>query len=339
MNANEHYVSQVLLRKFTTDGHLQRYRVKENKWKRVSPKKVFSEHGYNQLLINGQVDHTLEQAFSKVETPLPKTFAALEQAANSTSTELSPEVFENLCWYCAFIKRISPFAKAAAPVDFVMQLDKDLEQGRDEILREVMQFPEYAIQFFRKEHAQGKKIIIHSQNFLQSVYRIQFRRSYGDAYNMFRNNTKWTICESPIEMPISDVALTEIPVTTHNAILYGLPIGPKLLLKGQLTLGNQVSSSQTTVNGGLLTTEQAELWFEAICLSAVDELASKEIIPDVSAARARAKVKGIAFTKIVNPDAAMKAGRENFTADFGLIAVSPEEYVKFIHSFIQPPNK
>jgi hypothetical protein len=106
-----------------------------------------------------------------------------------------------------------------------------------------------------------------------------------------------------------------------------------------MNLGNQVSSSQTIVKGDLLTTEQAELWFEAICLSAVDELASKEIIPDVSAARARATAKGIAFTKIVNPEAAMKAGMENFTADFGLIVVSPDDYVKFIHSFIQPPNK
>src|SRR5258707_492825 len=98
MNANEHYVSQVLLRRFTTNGHLQRYRVKENTWKHISPKGVYSDTGYNQLLVDVKVDHTLEQAFSKVETPLPSTFRELEQAANSTSTELSPEAFENLCW-------------------------------------------------------------------------------------------------------------------------------------------------------------------------------------------------------------------------------------------------
>jgi len=78
---------------------------------------------------------------------------------------------------------------------------------------------------------------------------------------------------------------------------------------------------------------------DAICLSAVGELASKEVIPDVPAARARAKARGIAFTKIVNPDAALEAGRDNFTAPFGLTVVSPEDYVKFIHSFIQPPDK
>jgi hypothetical protein len=75
--------------------------------------------------------------------------------------------------------------------------------------------------------------------------------------------------------------------------------------------GNQKSSSETIAKGDTLTTEEAELWFEAICLSAVSELASKEIIPDVPAARARAKAKGIAFTKVVNPKAAMKAGVEN----------------------------
>lgn len=339
MNANEHYVSQVLLRRFTTHGHLQRYNVGENNWKRVSPKNVFSHYGYNQLLVNGQVDHTLEQAFSKVETHLPKTFEALERAANSVSTELPVDVFENLCWYCAFIKGVSPFSKAAAPVDFIMQLDSDLERGVDEILRDELQFAESEIQLFRREHGLGKKIIIYSQGFLQSIYRIQFRRKYGFDFSMFRYHTKWTICHSPIEMPISDVALTEIPITAPDAVVYGLPIGPKLLLKGYVKRGSQHSSSETVIRGGTLTPEEAELWFEAICLSAVSELASKAVIPDVPAARARARVKGVAFTKIVDPDAVMKAGLKNFSEPLGLVVVSPEEYVKFVHSFIQPPDK
>jgi len=312
--------------------------VPENRWARLSPKKVFSEYGYNQLLVDGQVDHTLERAFQKVETPLPKTFEALELAANQSSTELPIDVYENLCWYCAFLKRISPFAKAAAPADFVIQLDKDLEQGRDEIMRELL-MPEHAIQFFRKEHALGKKVIIYSRNFLQAVYRIQFRIKYGFDYSTFRHNTIWTICNSPIELPIADVPITEIPVSVHNSIFYGLPLGPNLLLKGQIKWGTQQGSSQTLIKSHTLSREEAELWFEAICLSAVTELVSKEIIPDVQAARLRAKDKGIAFTKIVNPDAAISAGLENFTSDFGLIVVSPEVYVKFIHSFIKPPDK
>lgn len=339
MNANEHYVSQVLLRRFTVAGHLQRYRVQTDKWKRVSPKKVFSDFGYNQLLVYGQVDNTLEQAFSKVETPLPKTFDALEEAANKTSTELPLAVFENLCWYCAFIKRVSPFAKAAAPADFIIQLDMELENGRDDTLREVLNFPEEIVQCYRKEHVLGRKVIIDSQNFLQVVYRIQFRRKYGFDYSTFRHNTKWTICNSPIELPISDVALTEIPIKAHNAIFYGLPIGPKLFLKGQINWGKQASSSQTIVKGATLGLEEAELWFEAICLSAVTELVCKKTIPDILAARTRAKAKGIAFTKITNPDATILAGTKDFKANFGLRVVSSEEYVRFIHSFIQPPDK
>lgn len=85
--------------------------------------------------------------------------------------------------------------------------------------------------------------------------------------------------------------------------------------------------------------EEAELWFEAICLSSVNELVSKQKIPDILAARARAKDKGIAFTKIVNPDIAISAGLENFNSHFGLIVVSSEEYVKFIRSFVQPSDK
>jgi len=84
---------------------------------------------------------------------------------------------------------------------------------------------------------------------------------------------------------------------------------------------------------------EAELWFEAICLSAVNELVSKDKIPDVLAARSRAKAKGIAFTKITDPDAIISAGQKKFTAQFGLVVVSLEEYVKFVHSFIQPPDK
>ena len=119
----------------------------------------------------------------------------------------------------------------------------------------------------------------------------------------------------------------------------GLPIAPNLLLKGQIKWGEQKSSSKTFIKSDTLSREEAELWLEAICLSAVNELVSKEILSDVQAARKRAKDKGIAFTKITNPDAAIRAGMENFTSDFGLIVVTPEVYVQFIHSFIKPPDK
>ncbi len=129
------------------------------------------------------------------------------------------------------------------------------------------------------------------------------------------------------------------PILSNAHTFYGFPIGPRLLLKGQIELGKQSNSSETIIKGDTLSVEEAALWFEAICLSAVTELVCKERIPDVPAARSRAKAKGIAFTKIVNPDLGISAGLKNFTSNFGLIVVSSDEYVKFIHSFIQPPDK
>jgi len=272
-------------------------------------------------------------------TPLPITFEALEKAADNPATELPLEIYENLCWYCAFLWRVSPFAKAAAPADFVIQLDKDLENGRVDMLREVLGYPEWICQTYRREHALGYKVIINSQNFLQLIYRIQFRLKYGDDYNKFRYFTKWTICRSPIELPIADVALTQIPVHTEKVVVYGLPISPRLLLKGQMAMGEQTSSLATTVKGATMTKEEAEIWYEALCLSAVTELVSKKAIPDVLEVRARARSKGIAFTKITDPDALIAAGQFNFSGNFGLVVVPPEAYVKFIHSFIQPPDK
>jgi hypothetical protein len=339
MSANEHYVSQVLLRRFTENGHLHHFHLPTGKWRRLSPKKVFSGFGYNQLQVFGQVDHTLEQAFSKVESPLPITFAALEKAADNPTTELTADIYENLCWYCAFLWRVSPFAKMAAPVEFVVQLNMDLENNRLDTLREVLGYPERICQFYRCQRAMGYKVIINSQNFLQLIYRIQFRLKYGDDYTKFRYFTKWTICRSPIDLPIADVALTQIPVNTEKVVVYGLPISPRLLLKGQMAMGEQPSSLATTVKGATMSQAEAEIWYEALCLSAVNELVSKRAIPDVLEVRARARSNGIAFTKITDPDAIIAAGQFNFSGNFGLAVVPPEVYVKFIHSFLRPADK
>jgi len=85
--------------------------------------------------------------------------------------------------------------------------------------------------------------------------------------------------------------------------------------------------------------QEAEIWQEALCLSAVSELVSTRPIGDVLECRARARAKGIAFTKITDPDAAMVSGQFNYAGDFGLIVVPPDVYVKFIHAFVQPPDK
>jgi hypothetical protein len=88
-----------------------------------------------------------------------------------------------------------------------------------------------------------------------------------------------------------------------------------------------------------MASEEAEYWFDAICSSAWTELVSAHKIPGVLAVRARAKAKRISFAKIVDPVTVISAGQKQFNAHFGLRFVSSEEYVKFIHSFIQAPTK
>jgi hypothetical protein len=336
MNNNEHFVSQVLLRRFTVSGRLQCYNVQTEIWRPEPTKKVFSEFGYNQLLVAGQSepDNTLEDAFQKVETPLPKTFQALEEAVNKPLTTLPPEIYENMCWYCAFLHLISPFAKAAAPVDFVKQIDLELQNGKSKMLRDVLNYPEEIIENFRKEHSLGRKIIIASKDFLQLVYRIQFQLRYRENYMTFRHFTDWTICNSPIEFPVSDIAL--VPLGRDDFIYHILPIGPKLLLKGKIKRGQSQSSSQLNIKGENLTANEAEYWLDTICLSAVTEMICAHRIHDVPMVRERAKKKGISFLRIVDPDAVISAGLKNFNSNFGLRLVSVEEYVKFVHSFTLP---
>jgi hypothetical protein len=339
MPANEHYVSQVLLRRFTIDGHFQRYQVDTDRWNRRSPSNVFSHSGYNELRVEGQVDNTLEQEFSKVETDLPKSFQALDSAVTVPSTVFPDDVYSHICRYCAFLKNVSIFSKAVAPVDFVMQVNSELQNGNADTLRDVLEFPEEIIKQFQEEYARGKKVIIQSENFLQLVYRIRFRHWYPSDYKTFRFFTNWTIFESPVELPLSDVAIVPYSVSSLNVVVYVLPISPRLLLRGILKTGEQPSSPQTTVSGSTLTAERAGKWRDIICLSAIKELISPHKIDDIQEARARAKATGMLTHKIVNLREAMSAGTTDFTSKFGLVLVPVEEYVRFVHSFVQPPGR
>ncbi len=334
MNQNQHFVSKVLLKRFTVSGRLQCYNVQTDKWKPEPPKNVFSEFGYNQLVVSDQIDNTLEAAFSKVERPLPKTLKALDEAANKPLSALSPAAYENMCWYCAFLNRISPFAKAAAPFDFLKQIELELQNGKSDTLRDVLNWPEERIETFRKEHSLGRRIIIDSKDFLQLVYRIQFRLQCRDDYMMFRHFTDWTVCNSPFELPLSDIAL--VPLVGAEFIYYTLPIGPEILLKGKIKRGQSQSSSQLNIKGENLATDEAEYWLDTICLSAVTEMVCAHKIPDVPMICERAKKKGISFAKIVDPDAMISSGLKNFKSNFGLRLVSVEDYAKFVHSFILP---
>jgi hypothetical protein len=320
-----------LLRRFANSGRLQLFDIKTERWKRLPPKKIFCQGGYTQLLANGLVDNTLEIEFGKVEKRFPETLAALDGAAKKPQTTIPLDVFTNLCWYCAFLWRISPFAKAKAPIDFVMQMNKDLEHGRSDLLRQVVGLSENDIKAIQKAHAEGKKLIIDSQDFLQLIFRVQFVLRCKEDFVLFRHYTKWAVWNSPIELPISDIALVQVSFKEANVFV--LPIAPHLLLAGTIKTGTQNKSDETVVKSNTFNVEDAQYWADAICYSAQATLASKNIIPDVPTMRKRAE-KQVNFTKIVNPESIVTAGETDFSGIFGVRLVRNSEFVRFIHSHV-----
>ena len=336
IDENQHSISQVLLERFKIPGSpLQCYQVQTGEWIPKSKEKACAWPGYNQLLVSGVADNTLEEAFSKVESGLRKTFKALEDAARKPSTQLPPAIYENMCWYCAFLKGVALFSKPGAVVSLVFQINWELENGKHDLLRH-LEIPKETIDAWRGECALGRKVIIESENGLQLLYRFQFLRTYALDYSQFLS-TKWTISNSPIELPMSDVGLVPIHLTDHKANHYLLPIGPNLLLEGIFFFDLTKNSSQPFVRGLTLIQDEAEYRFDAICASAVAEIICSRRIPNISASINRAKSKGITFHKIVNPQAITSAGLTNADDDLHFRIVPVDEYVKFVHSFMLPP--
>jgi hypothetical protein len=336
-NERQHYVSRVLLERFRIrNSPLECYQVQTRKWKQRSVEKVCSARGYNQLLVSGDVNNAIEDSFSKVESILPKTFEALECAANRSSTELPKATYENLCLYCAFLKRTSLFAKPGAVVSFLGQINMELEKGEFYLLRE-LKVPDQVVAQFREGYSRGGRIIIESENVLQTVYRLQFERLLQLNLMEFLN-CDWTISNSPVDLPMSDIGLIQIHLIKLKAIQYILPIGPRIVLDGIFYLDLTKNSPRPVVGGHKLSAEEAEYRLDVICLSAVKELIFSRRNLDVMASLDRAKSKGITFNKIVNLELATSAGSKNSSIGYHLQMVSTEEYVKFVHSFVQPPN-
>ena len=247
---------------------------------------------------------------------------------------MPPAIYDNMCWYCAFLKGVALFSKPGAVVSLVFQINWELENGKHDLLRH-LEIPKETIDAWRGECALGRKVIIESENGLQLLYRFQFLRTYALDYSQFLS-TKWTISNSPIELPMSDVGLVPIHLTDHKANHYLLPIGPNLLLEGIFFFDLTKNSSQPFVRGPTLTQDEAEYRFDAICASAVAEIICSRRIPNISASINRAKSKGITFHKIVNPQAITSAGLTN-ADDLHFRIVPVDEYVKFVHSFMLPP--
>jgi hypothetical protein len=332
---NQHFVSQVLLRRFANRGHLQVFNVETGKWRQnVSPKRIFAHGGYTQLLANGQIDNSLETEFGKVETKLPTTLTALDAAAQKSKTELPLDIYESFCWYCAFLWRLSPFAKAKAPADFVFQLNLELDKGKTDLLKNVVGLSEHHIAIVQQEHKKGKKVIIDSKDFIQLVYRIQFTLRCKEDFVWFRHFVKWKLWNSPIDFPISDMAVVQSYWEAHKTNAYILPISPRLLLVGTIAVGTHHRSDETFIQSDSLDLGTAEYLLETICLSAITSLASQHVMNDIRAIRARAIKSGIGYTKIVNPESLITAGTTDFDGVFGVRLATSEEYIKFINQFV-----
>lgn len=334
-NENQHYVSRVLLKRFKTPGtSLQCYQVETGEWKPRSIDKICAARGYHQLLLSGNADNTLEDAFSRVESCLPGTLNALTEAATRTSTELSTAVCENLCRYCAFLRLSSPPAKAMAIANFVFQINWELENQKYSLLRD-LKIPASTLTRWTEEIRAGLKIVVDPTNALQLLYRSHFARVYWGEVGMF-STTKWTISRSPIELPLSDVGLVPLTLTELRASHYLLPIGPHLLLEGLLWHDVKKNVTRAPIKALTLTDEEAEYRFDIICSSAVKEVICSRRIDGIAESIRRAKARGITFLELRNlPDVA-STGQNQACDELRFRAISSDEFTTFIHAFARP---
>jgi hypothetical protein len=173
-NENQHWISQHLLKRFKTRGaSFQCYQVESGQWLSKSLARVCAAPGYNQLLLSGDPDNTLEAAFSKIESRLPKTLMALEDAVKRPQTNLPQDIYENMCWYCAFLKGIAPSSKPGAVVSFIIQLNMELEHSSFSLFRD-LNVPRETIRELQREIAAGRKVIIESENLIQLSIAFNF---------------------------------------------------------------------------------------------------------------------------------------------------------------------
>jgi hypothetical protein len=202
------------------------------------------------------------------------------------------------------------------------------------LLRE-LNVPDEAVSQFRQGYKQGGRIIVQSENVTQLIYRLQFERCMDINYAEF-HNCEWIISKSPVDLPMSDIGLIEMRLDDLQAKQYLLPISPWLILEG-LFYFDLKKNSRRPISGHTLTPEEAEYRFDVICRSAVNEIIFSRYQPDIEHALKRATTKGIMFHKLPNHELALSSGLKSSTTKYGLQMVTTEEYVKFVHSFVEPP--
>jgi hypothetical protein len=337
-NENQHWISRVLLKRFKEDRNpFQCYQVATDEWVPKGIERVCAAPGYNQLLVSGKADNTLEEAFSKIESGLPITLKALEEASKHSSTILTPRVHENLCWYCSFLSGVAPQSKAGAVVSFFAHINLELERNWNDLLKD-LGIPEVKIVEWREQHAAGQRLIVEAENLVQLIYRIQFRRNYPYRYIDFKH-TKWTVRRIPIEIPMSDVGIVPMLLENQKASHYLLPFGPHLLLEGMFHHDVSKNSSEPIVYGAELDHQQVQYRFDCICASAITELICRSKPKGIPEARARAKRDGTHFHKITDPKSIKVSGLADVgEGDLRFRMVSADEYRRVVHSYMQPAS-
>jgi hypothetical protein len=339
LNTNQHYISQVLLRRFSTHGRIQKYTMKYGKWSASAPRSVFSGFGYNQLLAFGKFNNDVDDRLKYLEDTLPATLAALDNAVAAKETTLEPEIYHRLCLYCAFLWQISPFSKLAAPINFVHQLMLDLSVGNVDML-EAIGVKDEDIAQIRRHYSNGAKFIITGKNYQQLAYRLQFSKQLESLYRAYRYSTKWSIARSPIELPIGDMALIKYAMPDLNVIRSILPISSNSILIGEFPMRSTiVPDTNTTVYGTELTQSGAEYVRDVVCQAALLAVASNSRIGNINEWRKRPVVN---LLQLQNVDAILRSGLVPIESaqDFLITPASTEDYVKWTHSFLKPhPNK
>ena len=332
---NQHYVSRVLLKQFKLPGEpLQSCNVATGQWTGKSIEKACAESGYNQLITPDGIDDTLEREFSKVESRVPKALRSLERIAGNGSADLPAQIFTDLCQYCAFLTLSSIAAKASAVVNFVYNLNLEIEIGQRHLLRE-LEIPEAIIAGWKPAVLSGNRVIIEADNALQLIYRHQFRRRFGEECALYRH-TKWVVCTSPIDLPIADIGLVPLSQKEPKLTRYILPLGPQLVLQGILFHDVSRNSANQTVKRLVLTQDEARECMDIISASAVSEIFCQRKIENISESLCRAKAAGIEFLQVSNPREVTSAGLQQSAKELHFRVVSMEEFVAFVHSFVKP---
>lgn len=341
INENQHYVSQVLQKRFKAPNKpLYWYQVETDEWEERSSQRAFAAKGYNQLLAGREDDNWLEAAFAGSENHVRDVCEALEEAARRPVTKLEDAVYRNMCRYCSFLNLISPAAKAAAVPDLMCQLNLELKEGGQHMLK-FWQMPDETIALFREEYARGRRMIVKAKNILQIAHNVRAARERECTYREFGAG-EWSIAQSQITLPLSDVALVPVGHEDRGIIEYMLPIGPHLLLECRFrtgaTLNLEEASWKREVTARSMDQDEAEHVVDTICSSAIREIVSSTILEDVADRRTRAKASGLKFCRSTNPQAVAQAGLIQTDGAVAFQMVPEEDYVEYAESFILPPE-